>query len=113
MSTSGFGNGGASTLLLLCPNERTSRDAATTSVLCQQELDPAVLSWRWLGSRPCSTCSSPRPRPVTVTRRSDRSFNAHHRTKSQPNPEQYSDRRNVKFPLCPGLGSEPSPRQDG
>ena len=30
------GSGGASTLLLLCPNERTSRDAVTESVWCQK-----------------------------------------------------------------------------
>ncbi len=32
-----LGSGGASTLLLLCPDERTSRDAATESVSCHKQ----------------------------------------------------------------------------
>jgi hypothetical protein len=30
------GSGGESTVLLLCPDERTSRDAVTESVLCHE-----------------------------------------------------------------------------
>src|SRR5258705_12980307 len=105
-----------SVLSLKDDSQRKSRHVATTN------FDPAILPSRWTGMAASQqmVCGLPqsselRSGAVTVTPCSDRFFKTAHWTKSQPNPEQYIDQRNVEFPLCSGPGEfgelQSSPRE--
>ena len=64
------GSGGESTVLLLCPDERTSRDAVTESVVCHKQTHASAANFdagtgavHYIELRPCTAASISRAEP--------------------------------------------------